>query len=191
MADFSPDGFRGALAQHGGISPSNKYRVELPGLGILKKANSTLKEYTSPAIIDLNYFCTSVGLPGKQVSTLTRDIGIGNKSIANAQVFAPVSLTFYLTESYEIRKYFQYWMDCVVSQNIGEPMYAGFYKNYVAPVKIYQQNKGQKNEIKDLYGIELIDAFPTDMELLRLNNQAQTAAMEMTVSLSYKTYKIL
>jgi len=29
------------------------------------------------------------------------------------------------------------------------------------------------------------------MEMIQLNNQAQTAPLEMTVSLSYKTYNIL
>jgi hypothetical protein len=191
MSDFKVDIFRGVLAKQGGLAPSNKYRVELPPLNTLKKANSTMGEDEAPSSSDMNYLCTTTQLPGKQLNVLSREIGIGTKSIANGQVFAPVNLTFYMTEKYEIRKYFQYWMECVVSQKVGEPMYAGYYKNYVLPVKIYQLNKGQQESIDELYGIELIDAFPTSMEMLQLNNQAQTAALEMTVSLSYKTYNIL
>jgi hypothetical protein len=192
MADFSIDGFRGVLAKQGGLAPSNKYRVELPPLNELKKANSTIEENEYVSSFDMNYLCTTTQLPGKQLNVLSREIGIGTKSIANGQVFAPINLTFYLTEEYEIRKYFQYWMECVVSQKVGEPMYAGYYKNYVLPVKMYQMNKGQLADgLKDLYGIELIDAFPTSMEMIQLNNQAQTAPLEMTVSLSYKTYNIL
>ena len=76
-------------------------------------------------------------------------------------------------------------MECIVSQSPGQPMVAGYYKNYVKDIVIKQLD--QKGNT--LYSVQLIDAFPTNLEMIQLNNQAQTAAMEMTVGFSYRNYK--
>ena len=133
---------------------------------------------------NMSILCTTAQMPGKQVNIMSRQIGSDIRSVANGQTFTAVNLTFYLTNSYSIRKYFQYWMDCVMSQNTNEPMVAGFYNNYVRPVKIKQMDRNDKL----IFTTELIEAFPTQMELVQLNNQAQTTAVEMTVSLAYRTY---
>ena len=82
-------------------------------------------------------------------------------------------------------------MNCVVTQDENDAMYAGYYNNYVKDVTIHQLERGNDTVADSVYSVTLVDAFPTQMELLQLNNQAQTTAMEMTVSLAYKTYKIL
>jgi hypothetical protein len=134
---------------------------------------------------DRAMLCTAGQLPGKTIGLAQRQIGIENRAVSNGQTFTEVTLTFYLTNSYAIRKYFQYWMECIVSQSPGQPMVAGYYKNYVKDIVIKQLD--QKGNT--LYSVQLIDAFPTNLEMIQLNNQAQTAAMEMTVGFSYRNYK--
>jgi len=210
MGNYSTEKLRALIDQSGGLASPNRFKVELPSVSDMPSPNTFNPEEPPVAQLpDLAILCTSAQLPGKQLNVASREIGIGTKSVANGQVFTAVNLSFYITNEYDIRKYFQYWMSCIVSQDQSQPMFAGFYNNYVRPVTIHQLSRGPQNpgsaesfgaanggaetqgDEKTIYSVTLVDAFPTQMELLQLNNQAQTAAMEMTVSLAYKTYKIL
>ena len=82
-------------------------------------------------------------------------------------------------------------MNCVVTQDENDAMYAGYYNNYVRDVTIHQLSRENDSIESSIYSVTLVNAFPTQMELISLNNQAQTTAMEMTISLAYKTYKII
>jgi|TARA_B110000858_G_C17541538_1_gene353772 hypothetical protein len=189
MGKYSVEEFRSTIGANGGLASANRFQVELPDVSQMISPNALSEVLAPVGMGELNLMCTTAQLPGKQLNVLSREIGIQTKSVANGQVFTAVNLTFYLTGTYDARKYFQYWMNCVVSQDVGQPMFAGYYQNYVKDVKMHQLDR--KSDSKKLYSVQLIDAFPTQMELIQLNNQAQTAAMEMTISLAYKTYKII
>lgn len=199
IGKFSTEKLRGLFAQHDGLAPSNRFQVELPDIKDMKLAslsNNLTGNVPGLNMEERGLLCTAVGLPGKQITVAQRQIGIDNRAMANGQTFGDVNLTFYLTSSYAIRKYFQYWMECVVSQTPGSPMVAGYYKNYIKDITIKQLSRYTVNsnstkgteDPKVLYTVKLIDAFPTNLEVIQLNNQAQTAALEMTVTISYRNY---
>ena len=191
MGNYNTERLRSLVQESGGLAAPNRYMVVLPDVSNMTSPNALTEELGPVNVEDLNLICTSAQLPGKQLNVMSREIGIGTKSVANGQVFTAINLSFYVTNEYQIRKYFQYWMNCVVSQDEDTAMYAGFYNNYVRDVKIYQLARKDDTLASAVYSVNLINAFPTQMELLQLNNQAQTTAMEMTVSLAYKTYKII
>ena len=183
---FGTERIRTLFDRDGGLAAANRFQVELPNIaGMIPASTGTVSRLLTPiGMENMSILCTTAQMPGKQVNVMSRQIGSDTRSVANGQTFTAVNLTFYLTNSYSIRKYFQYWMDCVMSQNTNEPMVAGFYNNYVRPIKIKQMDRNDKL----IFTTELIEAFPTQMELIQLNNQAQTTAVEMTVSLAYRTY---
>jgi len=187
---YNTNTLRSLIAQSDGLAAPNKYQVELPDVSGMISPNAFFATPQGPRINkDLPILCTSAQIPGKQINVVNREIGTSTQSVANGQLFTAVNLSFYLTNKYEVKEYFQYWMDCVVSQKNGEPMYVGYYNNYVKDVTIHQL--GRNSDTKKIYSVKLIEAFPTQMELIQLNNQAQTTAMEMTIALAYKTYEII
>ena len=198
MGNYNTEKLRSLIDESGGLAAPNRFAVVLPDVTQMTSPNGLSERLGPVNPEDLNLICTSAQLPGKQLNVMSREVGIGTKSVANGQVFTAINLSFYLTNKYDIRKYFQHWMNCVVSQDENDAMFAGYYRNYVKPVTIHQLKRGQPSfgkteggEPLSVYSVTLVDAFPTQMELVQLNNQAQSAAMEMTVSLAYKTYKII
>jgi len=191
MSKYNTEKLRSLIAESNGLASPNRFSVELPDVSGMTSPNALSDVLAPVGMENISILCTSAQIPGKQLNVMSREIGIGTKSVANGQVFTAVNLSFYLTNEYEIRKYFQYWMNCVVTQDENDAMYAGYYNNYVKDVTIHQLERGNDTVADSVYSVTLVDAFPTQMELLQLNNQAQTTAMEMTVSLAYKTYKIL
>tara|TARA_B110000977_G_scaffold194787_1_gene272027 strand:- start:179 stop:760 length:582 start_codon:yes stop_codon:yes gene_type:complete len=193
MTNYSTEKLRSLIDESGGLASPNRFSVVLPDVSQMVSPALQLTAERLGAIDprDLNVICTSAQLPGKQLNVMSREVGIGTKSIANGQVFTAINLSFYLTNRYEIRKYFQHWMNCVVTQDENDAMYAGYYNNYVRDVTIHQLSRENDSIESSIYSVTLVNAFPTQMELISLNNQAQTTAMEMTISLAYKTYKII
>ena len=191
MSKYNTEKLRSLIGESNGLASPNRFSVELPDVSGMTSPNALSDVIAPVGMENVSILCTSAQMPGKQLNVMSREIGIGTKSVANGQVFTAVKLSFYLTNKYEIRKYFQHWMNCVVTQDENDAMYAGYYNNYVKDVTIHQLKRGSDLESESVYSVTLVNAFPTQMELLQLNNQAQTTAMEMTVSLAYKTYKIL
>jgi len=180
---FSTDKLRGIIQDQGGIASSNRFRVHLPNLAGTMKADGFDAQDVAGRQ-DLGDLCTSARIPGKNLSVVDRNIGMEQVKVANGYTLGDVNLTFYLTNGYTARKYFQEWMDCIISPT--PPFTAGFHANYAKSVTIHQLDKLGNT----VYTTELIKAYPTSLAEIELNNQAQTAALELTVSLTYSNYLI-
>lgn len=180
---FRTELLRGILNDEGGIASGNRFRVQLPSLSGIQKPDGT----TATDVVrreDLRELCTAAKIPGKQINTVDRMIGLEQIKVANGFVLSEVNLTFYLTNDYSARRYFQEWMDCIVSPK--PPFEAGFHSNYANSVTIMQLDKKGNT----VYTAELIKAYPTSMTEIDLNNQAQTSALELTVNFTYSNYLI-
>jgi hypothetical protein len=67
-----------------------------------------------------------------------------------------------------------------------ETQYAGYYKEYSQKdVRV----RGYTRNGRRAYTVDLINCFPTSVNEIQFNNQLQTAAAEMTVTMAYRTYK--
>ena len=176
---FSTDKLRGIIQDQGGIASSNRFRVHLPNLAGTMKADG----FDAQDVVgrqDLGDLCTAARIPGKTLSVLDRNVGMEQIKVANGYTLGDATLT----NAYTARKYFQEWMDCIVSPT--PPFTAGFHGNYAKSVTIHQLDKLGNT----VYTTELIKAYPTSLAEIELNNQAQTAALELTVSLTYSNYLI-
>lgn len=180
---FKTDALRTIINKEGGAATNNRYIVFLPTLtGTVKPDGTTAKD---PVIVaDLNQLCTSARIPGKNINIVERQIGLDQLKVANGYTFGEVSLTFYLTNAYGAKKYFQEWSECITSPT--PPYNIGFHNNYAKSVFIEQQDKVGGL----IYRAELLNAYPTTFTEIELNNQAQTAALEFTVSLTFSNYLI-
>ena len=184
------DEFKGLIANKDGIARTNTFRVQLPTL-----PGATREE--------INLLCKDVNLPGRQITTRERTIGLTTKPMAYGYLSQDVSMTFQVLNDYGIKEYFERWQNLSVNQTTKE---IGYKSDYAFPVKIQQLRKGinlpsynkrlgifelnvdQITTADVVYECELIGAFPTTMNPISFNND-QDGLVELNVQFSYTNWK--
>lgn len=189
-----------------GFARTNQFLVELPtnfsGSGGFLGSLTTL--LTSGIGLgsgggDLNLLCSSATLPGKQILTHERRIGMEFQKVAYGYAVDDVALTFYALNDYGTRKYFDEWRKYTLNEN---GHIAGYKKDYAKDVKIHQLRKPIKNigtsagPIKiniglgggSVYSVRLKDAFPTTVQAVELNNDMD-GLVQIGVQLSYTNWE--
>jgi hypothetical protein len=178
---FKTDDLRALIDAENGVASASRWRVILPKItGDVKPSGGTVRTQFEPK--DLNLVCTAVRLPGIDVVVVDRNIGMVPQKVAVGKTVNPVSLTFYLTNKYTARKYWQEWMETIVGS--GVPYTAGFLQEYGKQVKIQQMDTN--GDV--VYTVKLEEAYPINLSEIELNNAAATAAAEFTVTLQYTNY---
>jgi len=120
------DDLKALISAKKGIARANVFAVALPPIAGLRSR-------------ELNLLCSSVNLPGRQIMSQERDIGLISQKVANNQTYDDVSLTFRCLNDYGIREYFEAWQDLCISQNSLE---VGYLNEYSFNVKIHQLARG-------------------------------------------------
>lgn len=185
------DDFKSLISQKGGIARTNMFRVELPTLpGATKE--------------QINLLCRDVNLPGRQITTRERTIGITTKPMAYGYLSQDVSMTFSVLNNYGVKEYFERWQNLAVNQTSKE---IGYKREYSYPIKIQQLSRGidldtfNKSsginiatraterivQSKVVYECELIDAFPTTINPISFNNELD-GIVDLNVAFSYTNW---
>lgn len=103
---------KGALISKNGIAVTNQYSVEMPTtVGINNKSKLSGMDPR-----DANILCKNVSMPGKQILTLDRQMGLFNEKVVNGFAVDDVSMTFYALNDYGIKKYFDSWRRVMVGE---------------------------------------------------------------------------
>ena len=146
--------------------------------------------------------CANVNLPGRQILTQERLIGVKGRKMPNGFASDDVNMTFYVMNDYKIKEYFEDWQESIISQNTYEIKYSS---EYAKDVRIAQLKKGMafdfpidkilgmnvdidlrtRNSI--VYEVLLMDAFPTTMNTVEFNND-QDGLVQLNVQLSYRNW---
>lgn len=168
MAD-SIEELKGLVVTRGGLARANKYRVTFPALfGVPSK--------------DLNILCKDTTLPGRQITTVERQIGMLTQKVGYGQAVDDVAMTFHITNDHIIRKYFEQWQNLIIDQDTLE---AGFKKDYSHIIQISVYNSA--NSMLD-YTCTLYDAFPVQINTSNLNNE-NDGMLDLNVQFSYSNWK--
>jgi len=189
--------FKSQVSAGGGLALANQYMVQLPNI---PGSNFSARER--------NALCRVARLPGRQILTQDRQIGIVNQKIANGYANADVGLSFHVLNDYKAKAYFDAWQNLVVNQNNQQISYADEYKY---SVKIYQMKKGESIQLFDrtfnvfgldinidiesfsganvIYGVELEKAFPVTMNGIDLTDASSDTTVEISIDLSYQNWK--
>ena len=185
VSKFAPDRFRAMMTNNFGLASPSRFEVEFPKIsGMVKPNGGDIHDKTNSE--DRNLLCVAAGMPSKNVTTANRGYGIENQMVATGHSFPEVSFSFYLTNTYNMREYFERWMQTCTSSGPDETQYVGYYEEYSKyniRVRAYTRN-GRR-----AYTVDLINCFPTSCNTIEFNSANQTAAHEMTVSIAYRTYK--
>lgn len=164
----------------------------------------------------LNFLCTSITLPSRQLQSLDRQIGADRRSIAYGFANPEVSMNFRVLNDQNVRDFFENWQNSIVTQvDDNEGNYdIAFPKDYVRPIKIYQLKKGQSFPIfnadknvnlgpirfdlnldidlgikgKSTYEWVLEDAYPVTFQQETLAD-GPDAISEITIEFTYRRWK--
>lgn len=191
------DTLKSLVSAKRGFARSNLFQVQLPNIPGFNKYNME----------DMNILCSDVNLPGRQIMTQERLIGVKGQKTANAFTSDDVSMTFYCLNDYGMKEYIEAWQNQVIDQESYEVNYPKGTDGYTKTVKIFQLEKGVGIDFpadfsifgidvdidlytrdKVVYGCELIDAFPTTMNSITLNNE-QDGLVQLNVQMSYTNWK--
>lgn len=181
-----------------GFASPNQYYLEMPAI-----PGSSLDAR------ERNVLCRTTRLPGRQILTASRDVGIMKQQVGIGYANEDITLSFHVLNDYKTRDYFDKWQNLIIDQNSQQIRYANEYKK---TVKIYQLNKGKAFDIgldktfsvfglkinldfdlrtsdKIIYGVELENAFPITVNGIDLADGSTDQTVEVSVSLSYKNWK--
>jgi hypothetical protein len=180
------------ISSKGGVARPNVFRVFLPSI---PGASSS----------EVNLLCKDVQLPGRQVLTNERQIGMKLEKMPYGYAITDLSMTFHVLNDYGIRQYFEAWQNLAVDQESYE---VGYQSDYSFDITIQQLKKGFSMPIYStplglpqgqldldyvtsdhvIYSCTLIDAFPTSLNAIALGNDQEGIA-ELNVQLSYTNWK--
>jgi len=194
------DQLKSLVTKKDGFGRSNLFRVILPsGIGA--------------ATQELNLLCSNVNLPGRQIFTRERLIGVKGRKMPYGFGSDDVSMTFYCLNDYGTRRYIEAWQNLVLNQETYE---IGYPSDYARDITIDQLSKNATQKLTfempavdnllsniipglnidiDLtvstnisYKCILMDAFPTTMNVIELNNELD-GLVQLNVQFSYRNWR--
>ena len=211
---FSIDQFKSELS--GGLALSNLYSVELPRIHLRSNTKgSVIPVFASTETANrLNLFCKEVNLPGRQIFTNERQIGMKSVKQAYSYEQDDVSMTFYVPNNHRVKDYFEAWQSLIVNPGVTNSL--TFPNEYCYDIIIRQFSKDyvykdfdESFNLFDLVelnidnpldtilnaanaqrSVQLIDAFPTSMAQQTLSGD-NSNVLELNIQLSYKNWRTL
>ena len=197
---------KGMASSKLGFARSNNFLVELPQLsanpfgrlaGFVPSVPGLTPDATA-STRELNVLCKNAQIPGKQILSHDRRIGMIFEKVAYGYAVGDVNLSFYMLNDYSVMNYFDTWKRSVVDE---QNLTVGYKKDYARPVKIHQLRKPLKTIGRNLgpisvdiglgsgsvYSVELVDAFPTTIGQIDFSNELD-GLVELNVQLSYTNH---
>jgi hypothetical protein len=132
---------------------------------------------------DVAMLCESCTLPGRAITTIDMQNVKQSIKVPYTYINEDVTFTFLLTNDYYMRKMFDQWMGMVFNIDT----YTMNYKSeYVTDVRIAQLNK----QNIPIYTVRLENAYPTGINAINLDNNAENSIQKVTVNLTYENFVV-
>jgi hypothetical protein len=181
------------ISKKGGVARPNRFNVIFtPPTQSLLNINpqqifSSLisKNFSAKNLIndprDISILCTAASLPGRQISTLDYQAEKQTVKIPYTVIDEEVTLKFIITNDYYIKTMMDSWVNSIIDL---EDYTVGYKRETTADVVIQQLD--EKNT--PIYGVKLINAFPTTISSVELGNENENSIQELSVTMSYDKY---
>ena len=216
---------KGMASSKLGFARTNNFLVELPSLqnsgagggGLLGSLVDNVTSFIPsvpgltpdrmPNTRELNTLCKGASLPGKQILTTDRRIGMTNEKIAYGYAVTDLNLTFNMLNDYSVKNYFDEWMSQILDDGYGPSgqktaQVVKYKDEYAKSIKIHQLRKPQVGFSANLgpitanvglgggsvYTVELFEAFPTTINEITFSNDLD-GLVEISVSLTFTNWK--
>lgn len=184
---------KATISKKGGLARANRFNVIFtpPKQSLLNLNPETIissaisGNFSARNLInnprDINVLCSSISIPGRQISTLDYQAEKQTIKIPYGELHDDVTCTFLLTNDYYMKTVFDSWVGSIVDMN----QYAVAYKRDITTDVIIQQLDEQNTPI---YGVRLEGAFPTTIADIELSNDSENTVQSLSVSFSYDKY---
>jgi len=126
------DALKSIISSREGPAHGALFRVTLPSI-------SSAVNFLDIGNREIDVLCTNVNMPGRQIMTQERRIGIQTQKIAYDQAYEDVTMSFRLMNDYGAKKYFEVWQELAANPTTGE---VGYASDYLKQIKIQQLKKG-------------------------------------------------
>lgn len=138
------DDFKSEIGKGGGMAMGNLFKIFLPPL--------------TPHAREMNLLCKATSLPGRQILSTEKQMGLHTTKVAYGHAVEDMQLTFHCLNDMKIREYFEAWQNLAVNQETQE---VGYFNDYTHPVIIQHIKKGTAFPIakKELYDAGKIPSF--------------------------------
>lgn len=135
--------------------------------------------------------CTGVNMPGRQITTTDRTIGMVTQQMPGGFVEDDVSMTFRLDQNYTAFTYFYLWQNAIIGTDFHEVSYKSEYARDITISQMKKHAGGLEGAAVNtpIYKIKLIDAFPKSIQSIPLADASQDTIVEMTVDISYTRWE--
>lgn len=173
--DNSVNSLKSIVGQRGGFAKPNHYKIFMPTI---------FGEIDSRT---LNTLCLRTQVPGRQIMTNERRVGLETAKVAYGYANTEVQMAFRETAQYDVYNYFARWQELGVNTQTNQ---IGYLRSWNSPgygksVKIFQLDKNDQ----ELYKVELMEAFPTTLSTIELNAAEDSLVVEVNVALSFTKWK--
>lgn len=176
-ASFSLDQFRSEVLDGFGLARTNRFEVDIQPPRALAANYGSISQvvsiYTEQAALPLlNIFTKSFKIfgPAYQRPIFSEYGGEG------------LPITFHVDRNMQVRKFFEEWMHKVVDP---VTFTVGYQEDYITTVNIRQLD--EENNVT--YEVELLEAFPKNMNLIDLNNTATNQTHRLNVTFGYRYWR--
>jgi hypothetical protein len=141
-------------------------------------ANSTLSRY-------LALQCETAELPGRTLMTHEAKVYGPTYKVPYQSQYNEMTLTFLCTNEFWERKLFDRWIEAIMPSDTNNMRYAkDEATRYMTPIKVIQYD----DFIKQIYAVELIDAFPIGISAQQLS-WSEDGFHRLSVQFAYQRYK--
>ena len=175
---YSIDQLKGEISRGGGLAKSNLYRVILP---IIPEIYLNIDGIDVAYPQSMNILCKAATMPGRQMTTVDRTIGVVSQKVAYGYANDEASFTFLGLNNYVARKYFEDWQFYIMNPNTHEVKYKNTYAKNVTIEQLDSLHRV-------VYSVTLEKAFPTQLLNVDFSNENGNA-VDINVTMSYTRWR--
>lgn len=176
MAHFSLADFKADVLSGVGLARTNRFEVyitpprALAQYGGISNFTSLYAESTSVPLLNIFTKAFKIFGPSYQRPVTSEYGGEG------------INFTFHVDRNFNVRKFFEDWMHAVIHP---ERFTVGYLSDYGTTITIAQLDE-QDNPT---YEIELLEAFPRNINLMELNNASTNQTHRLNVLFAYRYWR--
>tara|TARA_R110001606_G_scaffold126840_1_gene260678 strand:+ start:5052 stop:5735 length:684 start_codon:yes stop_codon:yes gene_type:complete len=187
------DQFKSTISKRRGLAAPNRFAVTMTAptatvntdlLSVAKAGITNNLNHIVNDPRDINILCQSCSMPGRAITTNEYDPqGIKPIKYPVSIIEEDVEFTFLLTNDYYVKKFFDKWMASIIDYDGGTGL-CSYASEYRTDVFIQQFDKNNL----PVYGVRLIDAYPTSVNSVELSNESTDAVTSVSVNMTYRKF---
>jgi hypothetical protein len=161
------------IMRRGGLSRSNRFDIVIPLPLALQEVDGGK---------DLTLLCESTFIPGKQI--ITNDWAIYGHTIKIPYAFMQEDVTcvFNVTNDFYAKRIFDKWQNRVIDNKKFFLYYENEYKTDITIRQLDEQDK-------PVFMIKLFGAYPTTVQPIILDNNADQQTQKLSVGFAYNDFE--